>query len=47
MCILLKEMNYDVGDWELLAVKLALEEWKHRLEGAKDPFLILTNHRNL
>lgn len=23
------ERNYDVGNWELLAVKLALEEWRH------------------
>ena len=28
------EHNYDVGNRELLAVKLALEEWKHWLEGA-------------
>lgn len=29
------ERNYQVGDSELLAVKLALEEWRHWLEGAK------------
>ena len=29
------EQNYDVGNWELLAIKLALEEWRHWLEGAK------------
>ncbi|KAJ8343696.1 hypothetical protein SKAU_G00310250 [Synaphobranchus kaupii] len=28
------ERNYDVGDRELLAIKLALEEWRHWLEGA-------------
>lgn len=28
------ERNYDVGDRELLAVKLALEEWRHFLEEA-------------
>ncbi|KAJ8382914.1 hypothetical protein SKAU_G00036920 [Synaphobranchus kaupii] len=28
------EQNYDVGDRELLAIKLALEEWRHWLEGA-------------
>ncbi len=28
------ERNYDVGNWELLTVKLALEEWRHWLEGA-------------
>ena len=41
------ERNYDVGDWELLAVNLALEEWRHWLEGAKDPFLIFTDHPKL
>uniref|UniRef100_A0A3B3SBH5 Gypsy retrotransposon integrase-like protein 1 n=1 Tax=Paramormyrops kingsleyae TaxID=1676925 RepID=A0A3B3SBH5_9TELE len=41
------ERNYDVGDRELLAMKLALEEWRHWLEGARHPFLVLTDHRNL
>ncbi|KAJ8004563.1 hypothetical protein DPEC_G00137580, partial [Dallia pectoralis] len=41
------EQNYDVGNRELLAVKLALEEWRHWLEGAEHPFLVLTDHRNL
>ncbi|KAL0150648.1 hypothetical protein M9458_054065, partial [Cirrhinus mrigala] len=41
------ERNYDVGDLELLALKAALEEWRHWLEGAKEPFLVLTDHRNL
>jgi hypothetical protein len=41
------ERNDDVSDQELLAVKMALEEWRHWLEGAKDPFIILTDHRNL
>ena len=41
------ERNYDVGDRELLVVKLALEEWRHWLEGAKEPFVILTDHRYL
>lgn len=39
--------NYDVGNWELLAVKLALEEWRHWLEGAELPFLVWTDHKNL
>lgn len=39
--------NYDVGNRELLAVKLALEEWRHWLEGAQHPFVVLTNHKNL
>ncbi|KAI2667669.1 Transposon Tf2-9 polyprotein [Labeo rohita] len=41
------ERNYDVGNRELLAIKLALEEWRHWLEGAKHPFMVLTDHKNL
>ncbi len=41
------ERNYDVGDRELLAMKAAFEEWRHWLKGAKLPFLVLTDHRNL
>ncbi|KAK3508516.1 hypothetical protein QTP70_031804, partial [Hemibagrus guttatus] len=41
------EVNYDIGNRELLAVKLALEEWRHWLEGAKHPFSVLTDHKNL
>ncbi|KAK3539348.1 hypothetical protein QTP70_003835 [Hemibagrus guttatus] len=41
------EKNYHVGDRQLLAVKLALEEWRHWLEGAKHPFQVLTDHKNL
>ncbi|KAK6303564.1 hypothetical protein J4Q44_G00260180 [Coregonus suidteri] len=41
------EQNYDVGDRELLAVVQALKVWRHWLEGAQHPFLILTDHRNL
>ncbi|KAK3505946.1 hypothetical protein QTP70_003608 [Hemibagrus guttatus] len=32
---------------ELLAIKAALEEWRHWLEGARHPFQVLTDHRNL
>ncbi|KAF7640827.1 hypothetical protein LDENG_00011580, partial [Lucifuga dentata] len=38
------EKNYDIGNRELLAVKLALEEWRHWLEGSKVPFLVWTDH---
>lgn len=31
-------------NWELLAVKLALEEWSYWLEGGPHPFTILTDH---
>lgn len=41
------ERNYDIGNRELLAVKLALEEWRHWLEGAKQPFVVWTDHKNL
>ncbi|KAG1933749.1 hypothetical protein F2P79_020467 [Pimephales promelas] len=41
------ERNYDVGDRELLAMKAALEEWRHWLEVAHLPFTVLTDHRNL
>lgn len=35
--------------WETLntAVKLALEKWRHWLEGSSQPFLVLTDHKNL
>ncbi|KAL0180377.1 hypothetical protein M9458_025819, partial [Cirrhinus mrigala] len=41
------EQNYDVGDRELFAMKAAFKEWRHWLEGAKEPFIVLTDHRNL
>ena len=41
------ERNYDVGNRELLAVKLALEEWRHWLEGTEQPFIVWTDHKNL
>ncbi len=41
------EWNYDIGNRELLAVKLVLAEWHHWLEGAEFPFIIWTDHKNL
>ncbi len=41
------ERNYEIGNRELLAVKLALEEWRHCLEGAKHSFVVWTDHKNL
>ncbi|XP_057205010.1 uncharacterized protein si:ch211-159i8.4 isoform X2 [Triplophysa rosa] len=41
------ERNYDIGNRELLAVKLALGEWRHWLEGSAQPFLVWTDHKNL
>ncbi len=39
------ERNYDVGNRELLAMKAAIEEWRHWLEGAEHPFTVLTDHK--
>jgi len=41
------DRNYDIGNQQLLLVKLALEEWCHWLEGTKSPFLVWTNRKNL
>ncbi|KAL0146797.1 hypothetical protein M9458_057736 [Cirrhinus mrigala] len=41
------EKNYDIGNRELLAIKLALEEWRHWLKGANHPFQVITDHKNL
>ena len=41
------ERNYAIGDRELLALKMALEEWCHLLKGSTIPFLVWTDHRNL
>lgn len=46
-CLSLAQRNYDIGNREVLALKLALEEWHHWLEGASQPFLIWTNNKNL
>lgn len=49
MCIFssLAEVNYYIGNRELLAIKVALEEWRHWLEGKTHPFVVLTNHKNI
>lgn len=49
MCLFSRhlEENYDVGDREVLVVKLALKEWRHLLEAAKQPFAIWMDHKNL
>ncbi len=41
------ERNYNIGNRELLAVRLALGEWHHWLEGSAQPFLVWTDHENL
>lgn len=39
--------NYNVGNWKLLALVLALQEWRHWLEGSAEPFVVWTDHKNL
>ncbi|KAK3535399.1 hypothetical protein QTP70_012828 [Hemibagrus guttatus] len=41
------ECNYDVSNKELLAMKAAIEEWRHWLEGSTHPFQVITDHKNL
>ena len=41
------ERNYDIYDQELLAVILALSEWKQYLQDTSHPISILTDHKNL
>lgn len=43
----LAEANYDVGNWQLLAVVLALQERHHWLVGSALPFLVWMDHKNL
>lgn len=42
-----QECNYDIYDKELLAVIKALEEWRPELEGSRNTFEIVTDHKNL
>ena len=41
------QRNYEIYDKEMLAIMLALEEWRHYLIGAIDIFEIWTDHQNL
>ncbi|KAI2662392.1 Transposon Tf2-11 polyprotein [Labeo rohita] len=40
------ERNYNVGNKEL-SMKATIEEWQHWLEGARHPFQVITDHKNL
>ena len=44
---LLAERNYEIYDWELLAIIRALEEWRHYIQGSSHTTVILSNHKNL
>lgn len=46
-CLSPAERNYDVVNKELLAVVLALEEWRDWLEGSEQSFVVWTDHKNL
>ena len=39
------QRNYEIYDKEMLAIILALKEWRHYLIGADEPFEIHTDHR--
>jgi hypothetical protein len=41
------ERNYEIYDKEMLAIMLALEEWRQYLMGASEHFEIWTDHQNL
>ena len=41
------QRNYDIYDRKLLAVILALEEWRQYLQGTQHPVTIITDHKNL
>ena len=41
------EYNYPIHDKELLAIIVAIENWKHWLISTKLPVLVYTDHRNL
>src|SRR6202795_1930519 len=39
--------NYEIHDVEMLAIIQALEEWRHYLEGVRQPFEIWMDYKNL
>lgn len=41
------ELNYTVAEKELVAIKKALQEWRHYLWGALHSITVYTDHRNL
>jgi len=43
----LLERNYNIWDWEFLAIVTALRHWCHLLIGTMEPVIMLTDHANL
>ena len=43
----LAKRNYEIYDWELLAIIRALEEWRHYIQGSPHTTIILSDHKNL
>ena len=41
------ELNYGIGDTELMAIVMACKHWRHYLAGASHPILVYTDHLNL
>jgi len=41
------ERNYEIYDWEILAIVRCLEKWRHLLEGAQNKFEIWSDHKKL
>ncbi|ESK81148.1 reverse transcriptase-rnase h-integrase [Moniliophthora roreri MCA 2997] len=41
------EQNYEIYNWELLAITRALTEWRHYLMGGKYKVVVLSDHKNL
>jgi hypothetical protein len=41
------ESNYEIHDKKLLAIVRAMEEWRGELIGMKNPFIVLSDHKNL
>jgi hypothetical protein len=41
------ESNYEIHDKKLLAIVRAIEEWRRELIKVKDPFVVLSDHKNL
>src|SRR2546426_6009286 len=41
------EQNYETHDAEMLAIVKSLKHWRHHLEGARFPVIVLTDHQSL